>query len=54
MVEVKDLHESTLAQIDADLASCRAADGLVLSWDLWRVPTDRLELVRARVIDRDR
>ena len=36
------------AQITRDLGAVRAAgaDGLVLSWDLWQMPLDRLELVR--------
>ena len=37
------------AQIAADLRALRAAnvDGLVLSWDLWRMPLERLQLVHS-------
>ena len=37
------------AQITDDLRALReaGADGLVLSWDLWHIPLERLELVRA-------
>jgi predicted acetyltransferase len=42
---VTALHES---QIEADLRAFRAAgaDGLALSWDLWHIPSERLDLVR--------
>ncbi len=50
-IELVDLAGVTAldpAQIRADLRAFRRAgpDGLVLSWDLWRVPLERLDLVR--------
>ncbi|HDQ74132.1 MAG TPA: hypothetical protein ENN19_18870 [Chloroflexi bacterium] len=40
-------------QIAADLQAFHAAgaDGLVLSWDLWHIPTDWLDLVGSRFMD---
>ena len=37
-----------LRQIEADLRALKAAgaDGLSLSWDLWHMPLERLEIVR--------
>ena len=37
----------------ADLDAFRAAgaDGLALSWDLWHIPIERLELVRTVYLD---
>jgi hypothetical protein len=46
MVEVKDVHESTAEQIRQDLKASRDANGLVLSWDLWQIPLDRLDSIR--------
>ena len=45
-VQMKEIHESTLQQIQADLESSRAADGLVISWDLWLTPLDYLDTIR--------
>ena len=47
LVEIAGVAELDEAQIRADLAAVRAAgaDGLVLSWDLWAIPLERLELV---------
>lgn len=48
LVEVEGITRLNAAQITADLRAFRAAgaDGLVLSWDLWHIPLERLELVR--------
>ncbi len=45
-VQMKEIHESTPQQIQADLNSSRAADGLVISWDLWLTPLDYLDMIR--------
>jgi len=47
LVEIPGVAELKTEQIRADLAAVCAgeADGLVLSWDLWHMPLDRLELV---------
>jgi hypothetical protein len=49
LVELPGVAELNAAQIRADLAAVRAggADGLVLSWDLWHIPLERLDLVSA-------
>jgi hypothetical protein len=46
LVEVPGIHESTPAQIQADLECSRRADGLVLSWDLWQIPLENLDTIR--------
>jgi hypothetical protein len=46
LVEVVSIHESTKEQIRADLLASRAADGLVLSWDLWQIPLEHLDTIR--------
>jgi len=46
LVEMKGVHESTPEQILADLRASRAADGLVLSWDLWQIPLEHLDTIR--------
>ncbi len=50
LVEMKGVAELNSAQIAADLAAFHAAevDGLAISWDLWEIPLERLEIVRAR------
>jgi hypothetical protein len=45
MVEMAGIHQTTEVQLRTDLSACREADGLVLSWDLWHIPLERLELV---------
>lgn len=45
LVEVEDIHHPTLEQIHGDLAACREADGLVLSWDLWHIKPEYLRTV---------
>jgi hypothetical protein len=46
LVKMKKAHESTLEQIQADLAASRGADGLVVSWDLWLTPLEYLDTIR--------
>ncbi|CAG0932459.1 hypothetical protein TFLX_02599 [Thermoflexales bacterium] len=48
LVDLEGVTCLTEAQISADLRALRAAQpaGLALSWDLWRMPLDRLDLVR--------
>jgi len=48
LVEMERVTCLNQAQITADLHALRTAgaDGLVLSWDLWHIPLERLELVR--------
>ncbi|MBE3038531.1 MAG: hypothetical protein IMZ62_06945 [Chloroflexi bacterium] len=47
LVEIKAVHESTPEQVQADLKAARAADGLVISWDLWQTPLERLDAIRS-------
>ena len=49
LVEIEGVARLNQAQIAADLRAFHeaGADGLVLSWDLWHIPLERLELVRA-------
>lgn len=49
LVEIEGVAQLNQEQIAGDLRAFQAAgaDGLVLSWDLWHVPLERLELVRA-------
>jgi hypothetical protein len=49
LVEMPGVAELDREQIEADLRALFAAkpDGLVLSWDLWHIPLERLELVAA-------
>jgi hypothetical protein len=49
LVELESVTRLERGQVQADLQALRGAgvDGLVLSWDLWHIPPDRLELVRA-------
>ena len=49
LVDIEGICDLDRSQITADLhALCRAdVDGLVLSWDLWHIPPERLEFVRA-------
>ena len=37
LVALPGIHSPTLEQIQSDLTACQAADGLVLSWDLWHI-----------------
>ncbi len=48
LVELASVTALKTSQIKADLRAFRRAgpDGLVLSWDLWRIPPPRLDLVR--------
>jgi hypothetical protein len=49
LVEIEGVAQLDERQIVADLCAFRqtGADGLVLSWDLWHMPLERLDLVRA-------
>jgi hypothetical protein len=49
LVDVEGVTRLDRAQIAMDLWAFRAAgaDGLALSWDLWHIPLERLDLVRA-------
>jgi hypothetical protein len=47
LVELPGVHESTPEQIRADIEASRAADGLVLSWDLWLTPLETLDTIRS-------
>jgi hypothetical protein len=51
LVEVEGVTHLHPAQIAADLNALRAAgaNGLVLSWDLWHIPLEHLDLVRHRL-----
>ncbi|MCI0728458.1 MAG: hypothetical protein L0332_17305, partial [Chloroflexi bacterium] len=53
LVEMPGVAELDPTQIQADLATVAAAgvEGVVLSWDLWHMPLERLELVRHVVIN---
>jgi hypothetical protein len=48
LVEIEGVAQLDREQILADLRAFReaGADGLVLSWDLWHIPPERLDLVR--------
>ena len=48
LVDTEDLTSLNTEQIKADLKAFKdaEADGLVLSWDLWFMPLERLELVK--------
>jgi hypothetical protein len=49
LVEIEGVARLDEGQIEADLGAIYAAgaDGLALSWDLWHMPLERLELVAA-------
>jgi hypothetical protein len=53
LVEVEGVTSLNHRQIAADLGAFRAAgaDGLVLSWDVWHISLERLELVRKVYLD---
>lgn len=48
LVEMENINELNDDQIRADVTAFRrgGAEGLVLSWDLWYIPLERLELTR--------
>ncbi len=46
LVTVPNVHTSSPAQLQHDLQASLAADGLVLSWDLWHIPRSVLALVQ--------
>ncbi len=45
LVQMEGVHTPTLEQIQADLTSCHGADGLVLSWDVWHIPSKYIAAV---------
>lgn len=47
MVDIPGVHQVSNKQLVADLTACQKAhvDGIVLSWDLWKIPLERLILV---------
>jgi hypothetical protein len=48
LVEQEGMTKLDLHQIEEDLEAIRSAcpDGLVLGWDLWNIPIERLEIVQ--------
>jgi acyl-CoA synthetase (NDP forming) len=48
LVDIQEVVRLQPTQIAADVGAFQAAgaDGLALSWDLWHIPRERLELVR--------
>ena len=46
LIEMKDVHTSTVEQIQSDLIACQDADGQVLSWDLWHIKPEMLNTIR--------
>lgn len=47
LVHLPGVHAITAAQAQADLEAARAADGLVISWDLWLTPLEYLDTIRS-------
>ncbi len=49
LVEIPAVSELNADQIEADLRAIKTAgaDGISLSWDLWHIPLERLELIRS-------
>ena len=45
LVEVTGIHRATLEQIQDDLAACHDAAGVVLSWDLWHIPSKYISTI---------
>ena len=45
LVEVEGVHMPTLEQIRSDLAACKNADGLAISWDLWHIKPEYLTAI---------
>ena len=45
LVEVEGVHVPTVEQIRSDIVACKDADGLAISWDLWQVKPEYLNLV---------
>lgn len=46
LVEVEGVHAPTLEQIRSDVAACKIADGLAISWDLWHIKPEYLRAVK--------
>jgi hypothetical protein len=46
LVEVDGVHVPTTEQIRSDLVACRDADGLAISWDLWHIKSEYLNIIQ--------
>jgi len=46
LVEVEGIHAPTLEQIRSDIAACKDADGLAISWDLWHIKPEYLSAIQ--------
>lgn len=46
LVELEGVHAPTLEQIRSDLAACKNADGLAISWDLWHIQPEYLKAIQ--------
>lgn len=46
LVDLPGIHTLAAEQAQADLEAARAADGLVISWDLWLTPLEYLDTIR--------
>ena len=46
LVEVDGVHTPTLEQIRSDIAACKNADGLAISWDLWHIKPEYLSAIQ--------
>jgi hypothetical protein len=46
LVEVEDIHAPTIEQIRSDIAACKDADGLAISWDLWHIKPEYLSAIQ--------
>ena len=46
LVEVEGIHAPRLEQIRSELAACKGADGLAISWDLWHIKPEYLKVVQ--------
>jgi hypothetical protein len=47
LIEIRGVNESTPEQVQNDLKAARTAEGLVISWDLWQTPMERLDTIRS-------
>jgi hypothetical protein len=47
LVEIISINESNQEQVQADIMATRYSDGLVISWDLWQTPLERLDIVHS-------
>jgi len=46
LVEVEGIHAPTIEQIRSDIAACKDADGLAISWDLWHIKPEYLSAIQ--------